>query len=49
MTVHSHISKALSTCLMNQKEKLDSDTCIIMIDFAEDYEYVLDDETQSFY
>ena len=49
MTVHSHISKTLSTCLMNQKEKLDSDTCIIMIDFAENYEYVLDDEIQSFY
>ena len=49
MTVHSHISKALSTCLMNQKEKLDSDTCIIMIDFAENYQYVLDDEIQSFY
>ena len=49
MTVHSHISKALSTCLMNQKEKLDSDTCITMIDFAENHEYVLDDEIQSFY
>ena len=35
MTAHCYISKAHSTCLMNQKEKLDPDTCIIMIDFAE--------------
>ena len=49
MTAHRYISKAQSTCLMNQKEKLDSDTCIIMIDFAENYQYVLENEIQSFH
>ena len=49
MTAHSNISKAQSTCLMIQKENLDSDTCIIMIDFAENYQYVLEDEIQSFH
>ena len=49
MTAHSNISKAQSTCLMIQKENLDSDTCIIMIDFAENYQYVSEDEIQSFH
>ena len=49
MTANHYISKAQSTCLMNQKENLDSDTCIIMIDFAENYQYVLEDEIQSFH
>ena len=47
MTAHSYISKAQSTYLMNQKEDLDSDTCIVMLDFAENYQYVLQDEIQS--
>ena len=49
MTAHSNISKAQSTCLMIQKENLDSDTCIIMTDFAENYQYVLEDEIKSFH
>ena len=32
---------------MNQKENIDFDTCIIMLDFAENYQYVLQDEIQS--
>ena len=43
MTAHSYISKAQSTYLMNQKENPDSDTCI-MLDFAENYQHVLQDE-----
>ena len=39
MTVHSYISKAQSMYLMIQKESLDSDTYIVMLDFAEDYQY----------
>ena len=49
MTAHSYISKAQSTYLMNQKEDLDSGTCIVMLDFAENYQYVLQDEIQSFH
>ena len=44
MTAHSYISKAQSTYLMNQKESPDSDTCIVMLDFAENDQYVLQDE-----
>ena len=35
MTAHSYITKAKSTYLMNQKESLDSDTCIKILDCAE--------------
>ena len=49
MTAHSNISNTQSTCLTIQKENRDSDTCIIMIDFAENYQYVLEDEIKSFH
>ena len=49
MTTHSYISKAQSTYLMNQKENLDSDICIMIFDIAETYHYVLQDEIQSFH
>ena len=49
MAAHSNISKAQSTCLMIKKKNLDFDTCIIMIDFAENYQYVLEDEIKSFH
>ena len=49
MTAHSYISKAQKTYLMNHKENLVSGTCIAMLDFAENYQYVLQDEIQSFY
>ena len=49
MTAHSYISKAQKTYLVNHKENLVSDTCIAMLDFAENYQYVLQDEIQSFY
>ena len=35
--------------LMNQKENLGSYTCIVMLDFAENCQYVLQDENQSFH
>ena len=34
---------------MNQKENLDSDMCFVMLDFAENYQYILQDEIQSFH
>ena len=34
---------------MNQNERLDSDICIIMLDFAENDQYTLQDEIQSFH
>ena len=49
MIAHSYISKAQNTYLMNQKENLDNDTCITMTDFAENHQYVLEDEIQSFH
>ena len=47
MTAYGYISKAQSTYIMNQNKNLDSGTCIMMIDFAENYQYVLQDEIQS--
>ena len=35
--------------LMIQKESIDSDTCIIMLNFAENYQNVLQDEILSFH
>ena len=35
--------------LMIQKESIDSDTCIIMLSFAENYQNVLQDEILSFH
>ena len=49
ITAHSYISKTQSRYLMNQKENLDSDTCVKMLDFAENYQYVLQDEILSFH
>ena len=49
MAAHSYISKAQSMYLMNQKERHDSDTCILMLDFAENDQFVLQDEIQSFH
>ena len=31
---------------MNQKKNLDPDTCIMMIDFADNYQYVLQDSLE---
>ena len=34
---------------MNQKENLDHDACTILSDFAENYQYVIQDRFQSFH
>ena len=48
MTTHIYISEAQSMHLMNKMESIDSDICI-MLDFAENYHYVLQDQIQSFH
>ena len=48
MTAHSYIPKVQSTYLMNQKQSLDSDLCIIMLDCAENDRYVLQGDISHF-
>ena len=49
LTGHSFIAKCQSTYLKDSKENLNSTTCIILMDFAENYKYVIQDEIQSFH
>lgn len=49
LTAHSFIAKCQSTYLKECKEHLDNNTCIILMDFAENYQYVIQDEIQSFH
>ena len=49
ITTHSYISNTQTSNLMNQKESLDPGTCIVMLDFLENYQHVLQDEIQSFH
>ncbi|GBM13976.1 hypothetical protein AVEN_152395-1 [Araneus ventricosus] len=44
---HSYISKIQSTYLRTRKENLKDDECLILMDFAENYNFVLQNEVQS--
>ena len=49
LTTHSYIEKALSRYLKNCKENLNQNECLILGDFAENYQYVVQDEVQSYH
>jgi hypothetical protein len=49
LTAHSFIAKAQSLYLRNQKDVLDECSAIILGDFAENYQFVVQDEIQSFH
>ena len=49
LTTHSFIAKCQSKYLKECKENLDSETCIVLMDFAENYKYVIQDEIQAFH
>ena len=49
LTTHSFIAKSQSQYLKNQKENLSRDTCIVMLDFAENYAFMVQNEIQSFH
>jgi len=46
---HSFITTAQSTYLKQRKEHLPSDTALVLMDFAENYSFVVQDEVQSFH
>ena len=46
---HSFTAKAQASFLKNQKATLGNDEIIILLDFTENYSYVLQDEVQSFH
>ena len=49
LSTHSFVARSQSRQLKAEKEKLDKDTCIILLDFAENYHYLVQDEVQGFH
>ena len=49
LTTHSFIAKCQSQNLKNSKCYLRDDACIAIMDFSENYRYVIQDEIQSFH
>ncbi|GBM83399.1 hypothetical protein AVEN_59397-1 [Araneus ventricosus] len=46
---HSYISKIQTSYLKTRKENLKDDECLILIEFAENYNFVLQNEVQSYH
>ena len=44
-----HIAKSQAQYLKERKENLDEKTCIILLDFAENYHYIVQDEVQGYH
>ena len=49
LTKHSFIAKSQARYLKERKENLDEKTCIILLDFAENYHYIVQDEIQGYH
>eukprot|EP00112_Aurelia_sp_Birch-Aquarium-sp1_P016223 Seg366.9 transcript_id=Seg366.9/GoldUCD/mRNA.D3Y31 product="ARL14 effector protein" protein_id=Seg366.9/GoldUCD/D3Y31 len=49
LTSHSFIAKSHARYLKEKKENLDDKTCIVFLDFAENYQFVAQDEIQGFH
>lgn len=49
LTTHHFISKSQATYLANCKENLTENTVIILLDFAENYSFIIQDSIQGFY
>lgn len=49
LTAHSYIAKCQAKYLKELKTNLKEDECIILGDFAENYEFVVQDEIQSYH
>ena len=48
LTTHSFTAKAQAAYLKQQKAELADDTAIVILDFAENYEYTIQHEVQSY-
>lgn len=49
LTTHSFIAKNQAQYLKRRKEELDRSECLILLDFAENYHYVVQDEIQGYH
>ena len=49
LTSHSFITKSQAQYLKNRKESIHFDTAIILVDFFENYSFVIQDEVQGFH
>ena len=49
LTSHSYIAKSQGQSLKKLKSELPRNECIVLLDFAENYKYVVQDEVQSFH
>ena len=46
LSTHSYIAKSQARHLKARKEAMENDTCVILLDFAENYHYIVQDEVQ---
>ncbi|XP_076820954.1 uncharacterized protein LOC143466202 [Clavelina lepadiformis] len=49
LTKHSFIAKCQSRYLNSRKSSVTDDTCVILLDFAENYTFTIQDEVQSYH
>ena len=49
LTSHSYISRAQTSNFKRRKDVLDLDSAIVLVDFAENYSFVVQDEVQGFH
>ena len=49
LSKHSFIAKSQARYLKTQKEEIDEETCIILLDFAENYHFIVQDEVQGYH
>ena len=49
LTAHSYIAKTQAQYLKDMKEKLKEKEVIVLLDFAENYQYIIQDEIQSYH
>lgn len=49
LTIHHFISDEQKRYLKSSKENLQNDTCILIMDFSENYSFIIQNSTQAFY
>ena len=49
LTVHSYIAKCQARYLKDRKDNLSGTACIVLLDFAENYQFMVQDEIQGFH
>ena len=49
LSTHSFAARSQACQLKSEKESLDTEECIILLDFAENYHYLVQDEVQGYH